>query len=206
MEGQNSGRAGLFIFTIGHSIHSTERIIDLLKSNRVDVLVDVRSEPYSRKVPHFNKDKLEKDVQKNGLRYLFLGKELGGRPSKREFCDLEGFVLYRKIADSPDFQSGIARLMDGLKNYRIALMCGEENPANCHRRLLIGRVLSGIGVEVLHIRGDGRIQSEEEILMGEHERNGDTNQQTLFVSEEAPEWKSTQSVLRRKAPNNSSAH
>jgi uncharacterized protein (DUF488 family) len=188
------------VYTIGHSIHGLEKFISLLNATRIEVLVDIRSEPYSRKVPHFNKDNLEKEIKKRGLKYLFLGKELGGRPSERQFYDLEGFVLYSKIAESPDFKVGLERLLNGLEKFRVALMCSEENPMNCHRRLLVGRVLASVGVEVLHIRGDGSIQSEEEILMNEYARNGDMNQQSLFASEEAPEWKSTQSVLQRKAP------
>ncbi len=204
--GRESSKNGLVVFTIGHSIHSLEKLISLLNANRVEVLVDIRSEPFSRKVPHFNKENLEKEIRKRGLKYLFLGKELGGRPAGREFYDAEGFVLYSRIAESHDFKNGIERIIKGIKDFRVALLCSEENPANCHRRLLVGRVLLSGGVEVFHIRGDGSINSEEEILSYQHERNGDMNQQTLFVSEEAQEWKFTQSVLRRKAPNNSSAH
>ena len=118
--------------------------------------MDIRSEPYSRKVSHFNKDNLEKEIRKSGLKYLFLGKELGGRPSKSQFYDEKGFVLYSKIADSPDFKSGLERVLKGIERFRVALMCSEENPANCHRRLLVGRVLSSAGVEDFHIRADGK--------------------------------------------------
>jgi uncharacterized protein (DUF488 family) len=194
------------VYTIGHSIHSLEKFISLLNEHRIEVLVDIRSEPFSRKVPHFNKDNLEREIRKSGLKYLFLGKELGGRPTKRQFYDQEGFVLYSKIADSPDFKTGIQRLLNGIEKFRVAVMCSEENPANCHRRLLVGRVLLNEGVEVLHIRADGSIQSEEQILGEEYKRDGGVNQQSLFVNEEPPEWKSTQSVLRKRTPNNSSAH
>jgi uncharacterized protein (DUF488 family) len=187
---------GLVVFTIGHSIHSLEKLMSLLSANRIDVLVDIRSEPYSRKVSHFNKDNLEKEIKKRGLKYLFLGKELGGRPTKRQFYDQEGFVLYSKIADSPDFKSGLELVLNGIEKFRVALMCSEENPANCHRRLLVGRVLASGGVEVFHIRADGSIQSEEQILSDQYKRNGDMNQQSLFVGEESSEWKSTQSVSK----------
>jgi uncharacterized protein (DUF488 family) len=196
----------LVVFTIGHSIHSLEKLVNLLKRNRIEVVVDIRSQPYSRNVPHFNKDNLEKEIKKSGLKYLFLGKELGGRPSERQFYDQEGFVLYSKIAESPEFKTGLERLLNGIERFRVALMCSEENPMNCHRRLLVGRVLASVGVEVLHIRADGSIQSEEQILSDQYKRNGDMNQQSLFVGEEPLEWKSTQSVLQRKPPNNSSAH
>jgi uncharacterized protein (DUF488 family) len=194
-EGEST-RNALVVFTIGHSVHSLDKLISLLNANRVEVLVDIRSEPYSRKVPHFNKDNLEKEIKKSGLKYLFLGKELGGRPTKRQFYDQEGFVLYSKIADSPDFKSGLERVLNGIEKFRVALMCSEENPVNCHRRLLVGRVLSSGGVEVFHIRADGSIQSEEQIPSDQYKRNGGMNQESLFVNEEPSEWKSTQSVSK----------
>jgi hypothetical protein len=196
----------LVVFTIGHSIHSMDKLISLLNANKIDVLVDIRSEPFSRKVPHFNKDNLEGEIKKSGLKYLFLGKELGGRPSNREFYDEEGFVLYSRIAESQDFQGGIERIVKGIKDFRVALMCSEENPLNCHRNLLVGRVLSSRNVRILYIRGDGSIQTDDEILSNRYGTQTGQTQQSFFVSEEAPEWKSTQSVLQRKPPNNSSAH
>lgn len=157
----------LLIFTIGHSIHSLERFISMLNEQRIEVLVDIRSEPYSRKVPHFNKENLEEEIKKSGLKYLFLGKELGGRPRNGQFYDQEGFVLYSKIAESPDFESGLQRVLNGIKKFRVGLMCSEENPANCHRHRLVGRVLSDRKVRILHIRGDGKIQSDAESVCQE---------------------------------------
>ena len=148
----------LAIFTIGHSTHSLEVFIDLLQSHKIDVLLDVRSKPFSRSSPQFNKEELEKAVRAKGIKYLFLGKELGGRPQGSEFYDAKGFVLYSRIAESPLFVEGIDRLIKGIKNYRVTVMCGEENPANCHRRLLVGWVLAERGAGVRHIRGDGAIQ------------------------------------------------
>ncbi len=160
----------LTIFTIGHSNHELDHFICLLKSNKIDVLVDVRSHPYSRFASHFSKNDLKKAIQANGIKYLFLGKELGGQPVGSEFYDSDGFVLYSRLAESPLFLEGIERLMDGIKTYRVALMCSEKNPSNCHRRLLVGRVLSNRGAQVHHIRGDGRLQSEDEIANGVSER------------------------------------
>jgi uncharacterized protein (DUF488 family) len=158
----------LTIFTIGHSNHSLETFIDLLKSHKIDVLVDARSKPFSRFLPQFNKVELEKSVKAGGIKHLFLGKELGGRPESSEFYDAEGFVLYSRIAESPLFLEGIERLITGITTYRVALMCGEENPANCHRRLLVGRVLAKRGVSVRHIRGDGTVQDEDELAQEEY--------------------------------------
>jgi uncharacterized protein (DUF488 family) len=152
------------IFTIGHSNHSLERFIGLLKSNNIDVLVDIRSHPVSRFSPHFNKRRLEEAVKASGMKYVFLGKELGGRPEASEFYDEGAGVLYDRLADSALFLLCINRLMKGIKSYRAALMCGEEDPVKCHRRVLVGRVLAKRGVRVQHIRGDGRVEDEEELV------------------------------------------
>jgi len=195
------------MFTVGHSNHSLEVFINLLKSHKIDVLVDVRSKPSSRFSPQFNKEGLEKAVKASGIKYLFMGKELGGRPQGSEFYDNYGFVLYSRIAETPLFLEGIDRLIKGIRTYRVAVMCSEENPANCHRRLLIGRVIAERGVSVRHIRGDGTIQDEDELAREEYQSKGEQAQLSLFEpKEEVPEWKSTQSVLPRKKLDSSSVH
>ena len=203
---KNGTKEELSIFTIGHSNHELREFVDLLKSNEIEVLVDIRSNPYSRFAPRFNKEHFKNVIQAAGIKYLFLGKELGGKPKDSEFYDSEGFVLYSRIAESPLFLEGMERLMNGIVNYRVVLMCSEENPANCHRRLLVGRVLSEKGVQVQHIRGDGRVQPEDEVARELEETRKDNAQQRLFDAKEVPEWKSTQSVLQRRAPKNSSPH
>jgi len=179
------------IFTIGHSNLDLEAFIKLLKDNDIEVLVDVRSNPYSRFASQFNKDNIQRAIQMNNMKYLFLGKELGGKPKGPEFYNSDGYVLYSRIADSPLFAEGIKRLIKGVKKYRVAIMCSEENPINCHRRLLVGRVLSDKGIQVLHIRGDGRIQSEDDIIQENNKSKNNEAQQNLFKSEEKQDWKST---------------
>jgi uncharacterized protein (DUF488 family) len=192
------------IFTIGHSNHELDRFLELLKSNHVDVVVDIRSNPYSKFAPQFNKEDFKKAILSIGIKYLFLGGELGGKPKDPVFYDAEGFVLYSRIAESPPFLEGIERLMNGIKNYRVALMCSEENPAHCHRRLLVGKVLQEKGVQIQHIRADGRLQTEHQVAQEADQIRKDDGQEKLFNFPEGPEWKSTQSVLQRKALKNSS--
>jgi len=203
---KNRTKEELSIFTIGHSNHEIQRFIDLLKSNEIQVLVDIRSSPYSRFAPQFNKHDFKKTIQAAGIKYLFLGKELGGKPEDPEFYDPEGFALYSRIAKSPLFLEGIERLINGIRNYRVVLMCSEENPAHCHRRLLVGRVLNEKGVQIQHIRGDGGVQSEDEVALEADEGRKNNAQQSLFDTKGVSEWKSTQSVLQKKAPKNSSIH
>jgi len=191
------------IFTIGHSNHSFDKFLHLLKRHFINVVVDVRSNPYSRYSSHFNKDVLQNSLNERGLKYLFLGDALGGRPKDNHFYDDEGYVLYNRLADSKTFQEGIDRLLKGVSKYRIALLCSEEDPNECHRHLLIGRVLSSRGINVAHIRGDGSLQSDVEILkdLNTSTTNGQTG---LFYTEVNNSWKSTQSVFQRKVHVNSS--
>jgi uncharacterized protein (DUF488 family) len=194
---------GRSIFTIGHSNHTVETFLNLLTDSRIEVVVDVRSAPYSSYSPHFNAENVRKALESREIEYLFLGDVLGGKPQGEGFLDADGCVLYDHVAETSKFQQGIRQLIDRIQTHRVALLCAEEDPTNCHRRLLIGRVLGERGVKLLHIRGDGRVESEEEIA--EEERFRKTKgQRNLFGAEEREEWKSTQSVLRKRAHKSSS--
>ncbi len=191
------------VLSIGHSNHTMEHFIALLKAHSIQVVVDERSQPYSKYATQFDQDLLKPALQNAGIRYLYLGRELGGRPQGDEFYDEEGHVLYDRVAATSLFQEGLTRLERGIREYNVAMLCAEENPAGCHRRLLVGRVLLDRGFQVAHIRGDGRIQSEEEVAA---ELDPNRDQLSLFqIAEEEP-WKSIPSVLRKKRPNNSSAY
>jgi len=192
------------IFTIGHSNHSLETFLNLLRGLRIDVVVDIRSNPNSRVVPHFNRKSIESSLKEGGFKYLYFGEELGGKPESKEFYDSNGYVLYSQIAKTTLFNNGISRLLKGIRGYRVALLCSEEDPTNCHRRLLVGKVLREQGVSIEHIRGDGRVQSEGELANTEGPQNRDETQLTLFDKKETQEWKSTQSVLPGRKLKNSS--
>ena len=186
------------VFTIGHSNHTADHFLCLLKSQGVQVVVDARSQPYSKYATQFDHDALKAALQDAGIRYLYLGRELGGRPEGDEFYDDEGHVLYDRVAATGLFQEGLSRLERGIREYKVAMLCAEENPAACHRRLLVGRVLLERGIRVEHIRGDGRIQTEQEVAA---EADPNRDQLTLFQKVEAKPWKSIPSVLRKKRPN-----
>lgn len=185
------------LYSIGHSNHALERFLELLRQHRIEVLVDARSHPYSKFAPHFDARSLKQAVIGAGMKYLFMGKELGGRPDGDEFYDAEGHVLYWRVAQSIWFRDGIGRLENGITKYRVALMCSEEDPSACHRRLLVGRVLTTHGVQLMHIRGDGSIQTEAELEA--EEQRGCIEGQIGFFDETHQEkaWRSIQSVLQR---------
>ncbi|MCC6125753.1 MAG: DUF488 domain-containing protein [Pirellulales bacterium] len=192
------------LWTIGHSNHPLETFLELLRRHEIEVLVDVRSSPYSSYCPHFNLEQLKRAVKAAAMQYLYLGDRIGGRAEGAEFYDDEGRVLYDKVAATAGFREGIERLLKGLRAYRVAILCGEEDPANCHRRLLIGRVLRERGVRLMHLRGDGREQSEAE-LAAEEKFQKTKGQLSLFETEDLSAWKSTQSVLPKNRPPNSSS-
>jgi uncharacterized protein (DUF488 family) len=184
------------IYTIGHSNHPIETFLGLLKQHDIQVLIDTRSSPFSRYSPQFNRDSVKSAVQKVGLRYGFFGRQLGGRPEDEDFYDEDGRVVYSQVAKSFLFNEGIERLTDGVHKFRTAIFCSEENPSICHRRLLVSRVLFEQGIAVYHIRGNGSIQSEEELRRQEEAEK--SSQRALFEEdEEVVEWKSIQSVLHK---------
>ncbi len=196
---------GLEVFTIGHSNHAEEVFFDLLAAHNISLLVDVRSSPYSKYTPHFSKDNLEFSLRGRGIKYLFLGEELGGRPASMSYYDDAGYVLYGRLAKSKLFRAGIARVIEAARVGRVALMCGEEDPAGCHRRLLAGKVLLEYGMNLLHIRGDGTLQTEEELrrLEAREKQERSHGQLPLFEFEEEPEWKSIRSVSPKRPPESS---
>ena len=163
------------ILTVGHSNHSSERFIELLREAGVTAVADVRSAPYSRHAPQFNRDRLRDDLGRAGIAYVFLGRELGGRPAEREFYT-HGVADYERMAQTPAFAAGLERVIEGAQSHRIALMCSERDPLTCHRCLLVGRALTERGARVSHILDGGKRASHtaiEDELLARTGRNGD---------------------------------
>jgi uncharacterized protein (DUF488 family) len=151
------------LFTIGHSNHEAEYFVSLLTAHKIDCLVDVRSAPYSRYVPHFGKEALAKCLYDSGIRYLFFGKELGARREETDVRDEAGRTDYFKVRRMPLFNEGIARIKDGLaKGYRIAMMCAEANPLDCHRFYMISYQFARDGIDLKHILKDGSAKPHSE--------------------------------------------
>jgi uncharacterized protein (DUF488 family) len=151
------------IYTVGHSTHSQERFIALLQSHGVTAVSDVRSKPYSRVNPQFNREELKKALRDHGISYVFLGKELGAR-SDDSSCYENGKVQYDRLAKTPLFQSALDRIRGGREKHRIALMCAEKEPLDCHRTILVARHLVAAGAEVQHIHANGSLESQGEAL------------------------------------------
>jgi len=179
----------LTIYTVGHSNRTTEAFLELLAEHRVEVIVDVRSSPYSRYAPHFSKRPIEASLKAAGLQYLFLGDVIGGLPADDEFYDADGYVCYDRLAATDAFRTALERLITGARQYRVALMCGEEDPTGCHRRLLIARALRDRAIRVMHIRGDSCLVDDAD--MDSHA----PEQQSLFGgADDSPPWRSLHPV------------
>ena len=152
------------LLTVGHSNHIVERFIELLKMHGVTAVGDVRSSPYSRFNPQFNRENLRKTLKEHHIAYVFLGTELGPR-SDDPACYVDGKVQYGRLAGTEIFQQGIRRLLSGMKTYRIALMCAEKDPITCHRMILVCRALRSKPFRISHILEDGSLES-----LGDSER------------------------------------
>lgn len=157
------GSGKVTIFTVGHSTHSIGRFMELLETHGVRAIADVRSTPYSRRQPQFNREDLQSALEAKGIAYVFLGKELGAR-SEDPACYGGGRVKYRSLAQTELFQAGLQRIRDGSKRMKLALMCAEKEPLGCHRTILIARELVKRGNKVVHILANGNIETHDRAM------------------------------------------
>lgn len=151
--------ANNFVFTIGHSNISIYEFLSLLNNFGIEVLVDVRSIPYSRYAKQFNKENLHNHLDTNNIKYLYMGNVIGGIPADKSFY-INGKIDYDLLRQDNSFKNGINRLLTGIRHYRVAIMCAEENPMQCHRRNLISKSLYKEGIEILHIRANRTIEKD----------------------------------------------
>ncbi|MFJ1457448.1 DUF488 family protein [Nocardia sp. N2S4-5] len=146
------------MLTIGHSTHDLPGLVRLLRQHDVTAVADVRSVPASRFAPQFNRNAVERGLREAGIKYVFMGKELGARTEDAS-CYVDGQVQYARLARTSEFTSGIERLVNGAQTERIAVMCSEGEPLDCHRTVLIARVLAERGLSIDHIHADGQLES-----------------------------------------------
>lgn len=146
------------VLTIGHSTHPAEVFLRLLLRHGIEEVVDVRSSPHSRYNPQFNRKTLQAALAGASVGYVFMGGELGGRPADPRCYDGEGRVQYDRLAETEAFHAGIRQVIQRAGERRVALMCSEKEPLDCHRTLLVARVLTARGVAVAHILADGNLE------------------------------------------------
>jgi uncharacterized protein (DUF488 family) len=180
------------VWTVGHSNHDVGEFLALVQRHQVTHVVDVRSHPYSRYAPHFNRDELRSSIEACGMRYTFMGAALGGRPRREDQLDADGHALYDRMASEPTFGDAIDGVLRGAVEQRLALLCSCGQPHECHRRLLVGKVLCDRGAELRHILPDGDVLGECAV-----ELRDDHAQDMLFGHDELP-WRSIRSVSPRR--------
>ncbi len=172
----------LSCYTIGHSNYDLYQFIKLLKPHNINLIVDVRSYPYSKYVSHFNKDELKSSLEEENISYLFMGDKIGGKYNDPDLLFSDGSVNYTKVSQTSKFIDGIQNVIEEIKNGKIlAIMCSEKDPFDCHRFVLVSHQLEKNGITVKHILGNGDIilnEILEEKLI--HQYNMDYQQTTLF--------------------------
>ncbi len=157
------------IYTIGYSTFELDDFIRIIKSYGITAVADVRSSPYSKFKPEFNKKEFQKELKKNDLAYVFLGQELGARVDMPD-CYINNKVNFKLVAQHDIFLNGITRIKTGMEKYNIVLMCAEKDPITCHRTILICRTLRALKIEIFHILGNRQI-----------EKHSDTEQRLLAL-------------------------
>ena len=179
---------GVTVWTLGHSHHPAELFLERLREHGIEHVVDVRSRPYARHAPQYDRPELEHSLSRAGVSYQWLGDKLGQRPEGKRFYDAEGHTLYNELLKEQWFMKAVGLLEHEAETRRVALVCLEEEPERCHRWALIGRLLADRGANVRHIRSDGRVQSQQEVdyLAG-------VAQESLF-GEERP-WRSPEPMF-----------
>jgi uncharacterized protein (DUF488 family) len=147
------------LLTVGHSNHDWPPFLDLLRGAGVTAVADVRSSPYSRRLPEYNRGALEAALRQNGLAYVYLGDLLGGRPADPDLYDPEGWADYARVRRTAAFRRGLDRLLLGAERYAVAMLCAEEDPLDCHRGLMVTPALAELGRPPLHLRKDGALET-----------------------------------------------
>jgi uncharacterized protein (DUF488 family) len=171
------------IFTVGHSTQPVDHLLEVLARHSIQAVVDVRSSPYSGRLPWFNKEALIESLSQSSIKYIFMGRELGGRGDGPGVFGADGRVRYDKIVATDSYNRAIQRVIDGSSRMRVVLLCSEKDPINCHRALMVSRSLNDVGVLVQHILADGSLETHKEFEVRLRDRSSG-NQLDLLTSED----------------------
>ncbi len=153
------------LYTIGHGNRKPEDFLALLKDFSIEYLIDVRSQPYSKFNPQFNQNDLKFFLERNDIKYVFMGDTIGGRPNDTSCYDNEGKVDYEAVKTKDFFLNGIERLKKAFeKNINVVIMCSESKPCECHRSKLIGKVLLSESIGLKHIDEKGKLKDQTTVI------------------------------------------
>lgn len=150
------------IYTVGHSNHTPDTFLGLLRLHGINAIADVRSSPYSRFAHQFNKPELAALLAKSQIAYVFLGNYLGARPND-PICCRNGKIDFARLCQMDYFQEGLERVRKGSSRFKLALMCAEKDPIQCHRTILVCRHLRAQDVVIKHILEDGELEDNRDL-------------------------------------------
>ena len=166
------------LYTIGHGNRKPEDFLAMLKDFGIEYLIDVRSQPYSKFNPQFNQNDLKFFLERNGIKYVFMGDTIGGRPTDTSCYDKEGKVDFEAVKMKEFFLNGINRLKTAYnKNINVVIMCSESKPCECHRSKLIGKVLNKDNIVLKHIEEKGKLKDQSTVM---NELNKGLSEYDLF--------------------------
>jgi|SRR5579859_3407024 len=149
------------LYTIGHSNRTLEDFLGALKAHGITAIADVRSQPYSKMYPQFDREQLAASLKAHGIAYVFLGKELGARTPDAD-CYVDDKVQFDRLARKAVFGEGLERVRQGMEQHCVSLLCAEREPLACHRTILVSRELALQGSRVRHILSATETEEHEQ--------------------------------------------
>ena len=177
------------LLSIGHSQHNVDYFLELLRSHNVNYILDVRSTPYSQFAASYNRENIKDTLKRNGVDYAYMGDYFGARPRDYSLYSQNGYLDFEKVANSEKFKIGFDNVEKGVKQgNRIAFMCTEKDPIECHRAILVTNEFYKAGYLIEHIMPDNTVQTQKtlnERLLDMYYPN--RNQISLFSSENLSE-------------------
>ena len=152
------------VLSIGHSQHEPEYFIKMLKEHNVNYVLDVRSVPYSQFASDYNRENIKALLSEHSINYSYMGNFFGARPLDKNLYSKEGYLDFKKARQSIPFIKGYNNVLKGIQQgNRIAFMCTEKDPMDCHRAILVTKAFSDSGIRVEHIMADNTIQTQEDL-------------------------------------------
>lgn len=152
------------VYSIGYSGFLVDEFVNILEYNGINLLVDVRSQPYSQYYSDYNKDSFELKLKNKDIYYRNYANEFGARQDQKEYYSNEGFLDFELFAKSPQFLEGMEKLKNSmLQNYKFVVMCAEKDPFNCHRAILVTRAFHDAGFKIMHLLPAGEAMTQTDI-------------------------------------------